>query len=84
MIINPNNPTGALYPTDILKQIVKIAQERGLIIFSDEIYDKICYDGANHVSTIACRRRFFGDLFRPLQSLSHRGDPFRMDGSQRR
>ena len=51
VIINPNNPTGALYPTDILKQIVKIAQERGLIIFSDEIYDKICYDGANHVST---------------------------------
>jgi alanine-synthesizing transaminase len=51
VIINPNNPTGALYPTDILKQIVKIAQERGLIIFSDEIYDKICYDGATHVST---------------------------------
>jgi alanine-synthesizing transaminase len=51
VIINPNNPTGALYPTDILKQIVKIAQERGLMIFSDEIYDKICYDGATHIST---------------------------------
>ena len=51
VIINPNNPTGALYPPEILKQIVKLAQEHKLIIFSDEIYDKICYDGAMHVST---------------------------------
>jgi alanine-synthesizing transaminase len=51
VIINPNNPTGALYSTDVLKQIVKIAQENNLIVFSDEIYDKICYDGLKHVST---------------------------------
>jgi alanine-synthesizing transaminase len=51
VVINPNNPTGALYPVDLLKQIVKLAQEHGLIIFSDEIYDKICYDGLKHVST---------------------------------
>ncbi|HEX7510623.1 MAG TPA: pyridoxal phosphate-dependent aminotransferase [Chitinivibrionales bacterium] len=51
VVINPNNPTGALYPVDLLKQIVKVAQEHGLIVFSDEIYDKICYDGATHVST---------------------------------
>jgi alanine-synthesizing transaminase len=51
VIINPNNPTGALYPVELLKQIVKLAQEHGLIIFSDEIYDKICYDGQKHVST---------------------------------
>jgi alanine-synthesizing transaminase len=51
VVINPNNPTGALYPVEILKQIVKIAQEHGLMIFSDEIYDKICYDGEKHVST---------------------------------
>ena len=50
VVINPNNPTGALYPTDVLKQIVKIAQEHGLMVFSDEIYDKICYDGIEHVS----------------------------------
>jgi alanine-synthesizing transaminase len=50
VVINPNNPTGALYPADVLKQIVKIAQERGLMVFSDEIYDKICYDGVEHVS----------------------------------
>ena len=51
VIINPNNPTGALYPVDVLKQIVKLAQEHGLMVFSDEIYDKICYDGLKHVST---------------------------------
>jgi alanine-synthesizing transaminase len=51
VVINPNNPTGALYPADLLKQIVKIAQEHDLIVFSDEIYDKICYDGLKHVST---------------------------------
>ena len=50
VVINPNNPTGALYPTEVLKQIVKIAQEHGLMVFSDEIYDKICYDGIEHVS----------------------------------
>jgi alanine-synthesizing transaminase len=51
VVINPNNPTGALYPVEVLKQIVKIAQEHGLMVFSDEIYDKICYDGLKHVST---------------------------------
>lgn len=51
VVINPNNPTGALYPPELLKQIVKLAREHSLIIFSDEIYDKICYDGSQHVST---------------------------------
>ncbi len=50
VIINPNNPTGALYSDDILKEIVQIAKERGLIIFADEIYDKMLYDGATHTS----------------------------------
>lgn len=51
VVINPNNPTGSLYPVDILKQIVEIAREHDLIVFSDEIYDKILYDEAVHVST---------------------------------
>jgi len=51
VLINPNNPTGALYPPEILMQIVKLAQEHKFIIFSDEIYCKICYDDAKHVST---------------------------------
>jgi len=50
VVINPNNPTGALYPREVLQQIVDLAREHGLIVFSDEIYDKILYDGAEHVS----------------------------------
>jgi len=50
VIINPNNPTGAVYPEDVLKQIIELAREKNLIIFADEIYDKILYDEAQHVS----------------------------------
>jgi alanine-synthesizing transaminase len=50
VVINPNNPTGALYPRDILQQVVDVAREHGLMVFADEIYDKILYDGEKHVS----------------------------------
>ena len=50
VIISPNNPTGAVYDKEVLKRIVKLAQEHELIIFSDEIYEKILYDGAVHTS----------------------------------
>lgn len=50
LIINPNNPTGAVYPREVLEQIVEIAVEHGLIILSDEIYDKILYDDAQHTA----------------------------------
>jgi alanine-synthesizing transaminase len=48
VLINPNNPTGAVYEKDVLKKIARMAEEHKLIIFSDEIYDKILYDGAVH------------------------------------
>tara|TARA_R110002124_G_scaffold150057_1_gene316371 strand:- start:247 stop:1494 length:1248 start_codon:yes stop_codon:yes gene_type:complete len=48
VLINPNNPTGAVYEKDTLQKIARIAEEHGLIIFADEIYDKILYDGAVH------------------------------------
>lgn len=48
VVINPNNPTGALYPDEILKGIVEIAREHNLIIFADEIYDRIVMDGLEH------------------------------------
>lgn len=48
VVINPNNPTGAVYPRDVLAQIVRISEEHGLIVFADEIYDEILYDGAKH------------------------------------
>lgn len=51
VIINPNNPTGGLYSTDILLQMLQIARERDLIVFSDEIYDRLVMDGLTHVST---------------------------------
>ncbi len=50
IVINPNNPTGALYPVEILQQIVDLAREHNLIVFADEIYDKCLYDGATHTS----------------------------------
>ena len=50
VVINPNNPTGALYPVEVLQQIVDVAREHGLIVFADEIYDKTLYDGNTHTS----------------------------------
>lgn len=50
VLINPNNPTGALYPKEVLEEIVKVAREHQLIIFSDEIYDRLVMDGEKHVS----------------------------------
>jgi len=49
VVINPNNPTGAVYPEAVLRQIVDLAEEFGLIVFADEIYDKITYNGARHI-----------------------------------
>lgn len=51
VIINPNNPTGALYGRKVLKEIIDLANEHDLVIFSDEIYDKILFDGESHIST---------------------------------
>ncbi len=50
VIINPNNPTGALYPKELLLEIIEIARQHQLIIYADEIYDKILYEDATHTS----------------------------------
>jgi len=50
VVINPNNPTGALYSRELLQEIINIAREHQLIVFADEIYDKTLYDGAQHIS----------------------------------
>ncbi|MDB5876995.1 MAG: alaA [Variovorax sp.] len=50
VVINPNNPTGALYSDELLKGIVAIAREHNLVIFADEVYDKVLYDGARHTA----------------------------------
>ncbi|MFG1489157.1 pyridoxal phosphate-dependent aminotransferase, partial [Oceanospirillum sp. HFRX-1_2] len=50
VIINPNNPTGALYPESLLQEIIEVAREHNLVVLADEIYDKILYDGEVHTS----------------------------------
>lgn len=50
VVINPNNPTGALYSNEILEQIVQLARENGLILFADEIYDRLVLDGEKHTA----------------------------------
>ena len=50
VIINPNNPTGALYPDEVLKEIIEIARQNHLIIYADEVYDKVLYDGVTHTA----------------------------------
>ena len=50
VVINPNNPTGVMYSDDLLKQIVLIAREHGLVILADEVYDKVLYDGVKHTA----------------------------------
>lgn len=49
VVINPNNPTGAVYPRDVMEKIARMAEEHQLVVFSDEIYDQILYEGAEHV-----------------------------------
>lgn len=53
LIINPNNPTGALYPKDLLEEMVEVARQNDLMLFSDEIYDRLLFDGLTHTSTAA-------------------------------
>ena len=67
VIINPNNPTGAVYPKPVLEKIVALARKHNLVLFADEIYDKILYDDAEH-TCLATRY----DLDRPLKVMQSR------------
>ena len=70
VLINPNNPTGALYPREVLEQIVELAREHHLMIFSDEIYDRLVMDGLRHVSIASLAPDLFCVTFSGL-SKSH-------------
>ena len=70
VVINPNNPTGALYPKALLEGIVDIARRHELIIFSDEIYDRLVMDGEQHISTASLAPDLFCVTFSGL-SKSH-------------
>ncbi len=71
VVINPNNPTGALYPKEILEKIVQLAREHELILFADEIYDRLVLDGKKHSSIAALADDVFCVTFNGL-SKSHR------------
>lgn len=70
VIINPNNPTGALYPKEVLQRIVDLAREHQLMIFSDEIYDRLVMDGLEHISIASLAPDLFCVTFSGL-SKSH-------------
>ena len=76
VVINPNNPTGANYSEEILKGIIEIARENELIIYSDEIYEKITYNGAEHTSIATLTEDVLVVTFSGL-SKSHRVPGFR-------
>ncbi len=77
VIINPNNPTGAVYPKEVLEEIVKIARQNRLIIFSDEIYDRLVLEGEEHVSIASLAPDLFCVTFSGL-SKSHMIAGFRV------
>ena len=76
VVINPNNPTGALYSDDLLKGIVAIAREHGLVIFADEVYDKVLYDGVRHTAIASLSKDVLTLTFNSL-SKSYRSCGYR-------
>lgn len=77
VIINPNNPTGALYSKEILEQIVQVARENGLIIFADEIYDRLVFDGEKHIAVASLAPDLLTVCFNGL-SKSHKVAGYRV------
>lgn len=77
VLINPNNPTGAVYPKEVLMDIVEVARQNDLIIFSDEIYDRLVMDGITHTSVASLAPDLFTVTFNGL-SKSHRVAGFRI------
>lgn len=86
VLINPNNPTGAVYSRDVLARIARIAEEHQLMIFSDEIYDKILYDGAIHypMGTFATETLCltFGGLSKNYRAAGFRGGWMILSGAK--
>jgi len=77
VVINPNNPTGSLYPEEVLQQIAEVAREHELIIFADEIYDRVVMDGEKHISIASLAPDLFCITMNGL-SKSHRVAGYRI------
>jgi alanine-synthesizing transaminase len=88
VLINPNNPTGALYPKELLQEVVEIARQHGLIVFADEIYDKTLYDGNVHTSIAALSDDVltltFNGLSKNYRSCGYRAGWMFVSGDKRR
>lgn len=87
VIISPNNPTGAVYPKEILEEMVKIAVENELILYSDEIYDKITYEGAKHIPVATLTDEVlvitFGGLSKSYRAAGFRAGWMILSGNKR-
>ena len=86
VIINPNNPTGAVYPKETLLKLVDIAREFGLIIFADEVYDKILYEDAKHIAIASLSTDVltitFNSLSKAYRACGYRARPRLHQGPQ--
>ena len=87
VIINPNNPTGALYPDELLHELIAIARQHHLIMYADEVYDKVLYDGAKHTSVAALSEDVlmitFNSLSKNYRSCGYRAGWMVVSGDKR-
>ncbi len=87
VVINPNNPTGALYPDDVLRGIIELARQHKLIIYADEIYDKVLYDGNTHTSIASLADDVFfvtfGGLSKNYRACGYRAGWMILSGDRR-
>ena len=88
VVINPNNPTGALYSDALLLSIVEIAREHGLVIFADEVYDKVLYEGVKHTPIASLSQDVltltFNSLSKSYRSCGYRAGWLVVSGDKRR
>jgi alanine-synthesizing transaminase len=87
VVINPNNPTGALYSDALLLEIVAIAREFGLVLFADEVYDKVLYDGVRHTAIASLSQDVltltFNSLSKSYRSCGYRAGWLALSGEKR-
>ena len=87
VVINPNNPTGALYSDELLRQIVAIAREHGLVIFADEVYDKVLFDDVKHTAIASLSEDVltltFNSLSKSYRSCGYRAGWLVVSGDKR-
>ena len=87
VVINPNNPTGALYSDALLLEIVTIAREFGLVLFADEVYDKVLYDGVRHTAIASLSQDVltltFNSLSKSYRSCGYRAGWLALSGEKR-